>query len=256
MTPVAMAAAAASQEGPQCVTGAGQPGAAKDTGADTGAQTDLPTQAQQVPVSSTIPSPAANADYLKPSYWDQRFEHERQYEWLSGYTPEVRALLQRHVPTAARVLILGNGTSQLPLDMARDGVSSIVATDLSSLAVQTMREAAAQQGLHGIQWRPADMMALPFDSGSFEAVVEKGTLDVLFVDGGSPWEMAPEVQLRVDTVLSEVFRCVSSARRHMSAQACHAPIACACRCTWRELLVAQPWMVLCCAGCWGPAECL
>lgn len=51
------------------------------------------------------------------------------------------------------------------------------------------------------------MLELPFGAGAFDAVIEKGTMDVLFVDNDSPWEPRPEVCARVKRMLDETHRC-------------------------------------------------
>ena len=63
------------------------------------------------------------------------------------------------------------------------------------------------QGMGQLAWHVADMLELPFDSASFDAVVEKGTMDVLFVDNDSPWSPRPEVCARVERMLDETHRC-------------------------------------------------
>ena len=63
------------------------------------------------------------------------------------------------------------------------------------------------QGMGGMKWLVADMLNLQaFQSGAFDAVIEKGTMDVLFVDNDSPWDPSPEVRDRVSRVLDEVHR--------------------------------------------------
>lgn len=58
-----------------------------------------------------------------------------------------------------------------------------------------------------LAWHVADMLELPFDSASFDAVIEKGTMDVLFVDNDSPWSPPPKVCARVARMLDETHRC-------------------------------------------------
>lgn len=50
------------------------------------------------------------------------------------------------------------------------------------------------------------MLELPFEAASFDAVVEKGTMDVLFVDNDSSWDPRPEVRERVTRFLDGVHR--------------------------------------------------
>ena len=64
----------------------------------------------------------------------------------------------------------------------------------------------AVQGMDSLKWQVADMLSLPFQDGVFDAVIEKGTMDVLFVDNDSPWEPRPEVCERVARMLDETHR--------------------------------------------------
>jgi EEF1A lysine methyltransferase 4 len=54
------------------------------------------------------------------------------------------------------------------------------------------------------------MLELPFEDASFDAVVEKGSMDVLFVDNDSSWDPSPPVRGRVSRLLQGVHRCVYS----------------------------------------------
>ncbi|MCI17514.1 methyltransferase-like protein 13, partial [Trifolium medium] len=52
----------------------------------------------------------------------------------------------------------------------------------------------------------ADMLELPFDDECFDLVIEKGTMDVLFVDSGDPWNPKPETMAKVMSTLKGVHR--------------------------------------------------
>ena len=65
---------------------------------------------------------------------------------------------------------------------------------------------ALVQDMRSLEWQVADMLSLPFQRGIFDAVIEKGTMDVLFVDNESPWDPTPEVRSRVLTMLDETHR--------------------------------------------------
>ena len=55
--------------------------------------------------------PKDNAVYRNVEYWDGRFEHEDQYEWLASYK-DVRHLITEVVKRDDRVLIVGCGNSR------------------------------------------------------------------------------------------------------------------------------------------------
>jgi hypothetical protein len=58
------------------------------------------------------------------------------------------------------------------------------------------------------------MLELPFEAATFDAVLEKGTMDVLFVDNDSSWDPRPEVRERVTRFLDGVHRHAHSAAAH------------------------------------------
>ncbi|CAI5995892.1 unnamed protein product [Closterium sp. NIES-65] len=295
--------------------------------------------------------PRSNKEYLNIEYWDKRFEVEESFEWCGDYS-QFKHLLLAHIRPCDRVLILGNGTSDLPECLWRDGRRHITATDLSALVVHRMaqrstdlgsavvcaaapaaapataantapdaaaaaacdctgthaeaaahtatgeapggtqppqqhqpqppspsttrvdsngmgavaggREGQAQHACSGstgstgcagcntsgdssngceprsnsnssngggssgggvvcecgravgITWAVADMMALPFPDAAFDVVLEKGVLDVLFVDSDSPWHVPPPTVQRVHTALSQAHRVLTPHGRLLS----------------------------------------
>ncbi|KAM7474963.1 hypothetical protein LguiB_022206 [Lonicera macranthoides] len=153
--------------------------------------------------NTTAPSTALA--YLDPHYWDERFAHEEHYEWFKDYS-HFRHLIQQHIKPSSSVLELGCGNSQLCQDLYKDGVTQLTCIDISSVAVEKMRERLLSKGYKDIKVLEADMLDLPFSGESFDVVVEKGTTDVLFVDSGDPWNPRPETVDKVMAVLQGVHR--------------------------------------------------
>ncbi len=52
----------------------------------------------------------------------------------------------------------------------------------------------------------ADMLDLPYENQTFDVVIEKGTMDVLFVDNNKPFDPKAEVKERVFRMLEETHR--------------------------------------------------
>lgn len=71
-----------------------------------------------------------------------------------------------------------------------------------------MKAKAQADGMHSLSWQVADMLELPFGDQQFDAVLEKGTMDVLFVDNDSPWNPRAEVCTRVHKMLEDTHRWV------------------------------------------------
>jgi len=157
--------------------------------------TQVPHQRQDPPPNKLL--------YLSPSYWDERFVGEEQYEWFKDYSHFQHLILENIKPTD-KVLEVGAGSSRLSEDMYKDGIKHITCTDLSTVAVNHMKERFAN--MIGMVAAEADMLNLPFQDQSFDVVIEKGAMDVLFVDNGDPWNPLPEVADRVRAMLAEVHR--------------------------------------------------
>ncbi|XP_057451119.1 uncharacterized protein LOC130743031 [Lotus japonicus] len=144
-------------------------------------------------------------EYLNPSYWDERFSKEEKYEWFKDYS-HFRHLIQPHLTPHSSVLELGCGNSQMSEDLYKDGTTNITCIDLSSIAVDNMQKRLLSRGLRDIKVLQADMLELPFDDECFDLVIEKGTMDVLFVDSGDPWNPKPETISKVMATLKGVHR--------------------------------------------------
>ncbi|KAI5418406.1 hypothetical protein KIW84_042878 [Lathyrus oleraceus] len=72
-------------------------------------------------------------------------------------------------------------------------------------SVEHIEEENAEKS-RDIKVMQADMLELPFDDECFDLVIEKGTMDVLFVDSGDPWNPKPETMSKVMSTLKGVHR--------------------------------------------------
>eukprot|EP00696_Hemimastix_kukwesjijk_P006352 gnl/Hemi2/18046_TR5962_c0_g1_i1.p2 gnl/Hemi2/18046_TR5962_c0_g1~~gnl/Hemi2/18046_TR5962_c0_g1_i1.p2 ORF type:complete len:152 (+),score=37.34 gnl/Hemi2/18046_TR5962_c0_g1_i1:360-815(+) len=89
--------------------------------------------------------------------------------------------------------------------MYDDGFADITNIDFSKVVIQslTAKHALARPGL---KFLVADVLALPFPAASFDAVIEKGTMDALLVDEGSPWGPPQADVLRMCAEVARVLR--------------------------------------------------
>ncbi|GLU09010.1 hypothetical protein SLE2022_258900 [Rubroshorea leprosula] len=149
--------------------------------------------------------PSSASAYLDPNYWNERFSNEEHYEWFKDYS-HFRHLIQPHLKPNSSVLELGCGNSQLSEELYSEGITNITCIDLSSVAVQRMQERLVSKGYTEIKVLEADMLALPFSDECFDVVIEKGTMDVLFVDSGDPWNPQPATVSKVMAMLENVHR--------------------------------------------------
>lgn len=158
--------------------------------------------------------------YTEKTYWDTRFAGEEAYEWLAGWSA-IAPLITAYIPVEdrahTRVLLVGNGTSRLPLDLAQAGFRAVTATDYSALCVDRMRARCAEEPCAGsVTWAVADMTALlasdgvegeggaegleaggapggadgcvRFSPASFDVVIDKAAMDAILADGADVWD--------------------------------------------------------------------
>ncbi|PSR97853.1 Methyltransferase-like protein [Actinidia chinensis var. chinensis] len=135
--------------------------------------------------------------YGDPSYWDNRYAQEPgTFDWYQKY-PALAPLLHLYIPTHHRILVVGCGNSAFSEGMVDDGYVDVVNIDISSVAIEAMRKKCSNlPQLKYIKMDVRDMSA--FQTGSFEAVVDKGTLDSLLCGSNS--------RLNATKMLEEVGR--------------------------------------------------
>nr|XP_043621862.1 EEF1A lysine methyltransferase 4 [Erigeron canadensis] len=153
----------------------------------------------------TAVGPPSVLSYLDPNYWNERFSSEDHYEWLKDYS-HFQHLIQQNIKPSSSVLELGCGNSQLCDELYKDGITDLTCIDLSSVAVEKTQKRLLLKGYKDIKVLEGDMLNLSFADESFDVVIEKGTMDVLFVDSGDPWNPRPEVVSRAMAMLQGVHR--------------------------------------------------
>jgi len=78
-----------------------------------------------------------------------------------------------------RVLDLASGTGDPAVSLARlvGPEGKVTATDLSTGMIEVARANASKAGVHNIDFRQADMQALPFADASFDAPLHRQFLE-------------------------------------------------------------------------------
>ena len=119
--------------------------------------------------------------------WETRFEYETAYDWYGGWDDgggEIRKIVMRHVPLSDEVLIVGTGTSTVPVRMVEEGYASVRATDYVEAVVAKM------EGQHGslggaLSWGVMDARSMALDDTSFDCLFDKGCLDAMLIPEGA-----------------------------------------------------------------------
>ncbi|XP_071706773.1 uncharacterized protein [Rutidosis leptorrhynchoides] len=122
--------------------------------------------------------------YGEAWYWDKRYAEESTatFDWYQKYE-SLSPLLHLYIPTTTtnhhrRILVVGCGNSAFSESMSKNGYTDIVNIDISSVVIEAMQKKySGSPHLKYIEMDVRDMKA--FENGSFDAVIDKGTLDSL-----------------------------------------------------------------------------
>ncbi|ONK63064.1 uncharacterized protein A4U43_C07F11040 [Asparagus officinalis] len=116
--------------------------------------------------------------YGEPAYWDSRYRQDPgPFDWYQKYKT-LAPLLDLYIRRSHRVLLVGCGNSTLGEGMVGDGYQDVVNIDISSVVVEAMQQ--KYQGRPEMKYIKMDVRDMNgFESSSFDAVIDKGTLDSL-----------------------------------------------------------------------------
>lgn len=116
-------------------------------------------------------------------YWEARYKEEASsdFEWLAGWDRLAPLCAEWLGPARdGKLLVVGCGSSPLTANLVQDGGwRSVTATDVSETVIAAM--ARKHRGL-GVDWRVDDVRKMAFPDCSFDAVLDKATLDALLAD--------------------------------------------------------------------------
>ncbi|CAM9338250.1 unnamed protein product [Laminaria digitata] len=125
-------------------------------------------------------------DYSSMECWDKRYREGMFVEWYCGFD-HVRPLFERFVPKDSSVLDVGCGDKPLAWDLRDAGYTGkICSFDFSPTVIE--QHLAEKEKLDrtrldtGVEFRVLDARNLPFEGGTFDLVVDKGTVDAMLCD--------------------------------------------------------------------------
>ncbi|PIN19462.1 Endothelin-converting enzyme 1 [Handroanthus impetiginosus] len=129
--------------------------------------------------TGTTPATSSNTQaYGEAWYWDNRYAQDPStFDWYQKY-PSLAPLLRLYIPRHHPILVVGCGNSAFSEDMVDDGYDEVVNIDISSVVIEAMQKKYSNRlQLKYMTMDVRDMSA--FDTKSFIAVIDKGTLDSL-----------------------------------------------------------------------------
>ncbi|OIV99672.1 hypothetical protein TanjilG_17482 [Lupinus angustifolius] len=126
-------------------------------------------------------------NYGDALYWDARYIEDNgvSFDWYQRYSslrPFIRSFI---TPLSSRILIVGCGNAAMSEDMVKDGYQDIMNVDISSVAIQMMTD--KYHHIPQLKYMQMDVRDMSFFADdSFDAVIDKGTLDSLMCGTDAP----------------------------------------------------------------------
>ncbi|KXN90687.1 Methyltransferase-like protein 13 [Leucoagaricus sp. SymC.cos] len=154
--------------------------------------------------------PAKNEDYGTKKYWcvpeDISWDDDdADFDWFKSYK-DLAELLHELIPQkSSRILMLGCGNSKLSKDMWDDGFKNIVNTDYSSVLIERMKQ-RHEQVRPEMEWYEMDIRDLKFADESFDAAIDKGTMDAMMTAKGDVWDPPEQVVHDCNKEIDETLR--------------------------------------------------
>lgn len=89
-------------------------------------------------------------------------------------------MITTHIDKASRVLNAGSGNSRLSEEMFEEGYGNLTNIDISNVCVKAMKDKYKEKG-ENFKYLLMDVKAMDFPEASFDAVLDKATLDSVLV---------------------------------------------------------------------------
>ena len=168
------------------------------------------TRQQVFLLSLSLPEPS-DSNFGRRDYWNAVYENQESFSWYSAWQ-ELEPFVRELIPNeSAHVLIPGMGNDEAIVDMYNAGYRNITAFDYAEAGVERARKLLGTKTLRenvqtpGVTILVADARDLPFEDGFFNAILDKGTLDAIYLSGGRDKELAAK---HLEMAVSEMARVI------------------------------------------------
>mmetsp|Transcript_20981 Transcript_20981/g.31083 ORF Transcript_20981/g.31083 Transcript_20981/m.31083 type:complete len:246 (+) Transcript_20981:141-878(+) len=135
-------------------------------------------------------------------YWDEVYTGmgdfpKEEYSWYYGYSV-IKPFLVDAVSKDSTILCPGIGNDPILLDLYGSGFHNVVAFDYSRYAIDRQKDLLAYQPHAKFELYEMDARQLDKSwTNKFDAILEKGALDAIFLSGGGNLEAAVQELDRV-----------------------------------------------------------
>uniref|UniRef100_A0A671KL87 eEF1A lysine and N-terminal methyltransferase n=1 Tax=Sinocyclocheilus anshuiensis TaxID=1608454 RepID=A0A671KL87_9TELE len=139
--------------------------------------------------------PRTAEEFSSADYWERFFRKrgEKAFEWYGDYN-SLCGVLHKYFKPRDKVLVVGCGNSELSEQLYDVGYHQLTNIDISETVVSHMNQRNAEHR-PDLTFQQLDATQTCFESGSFQAALDKGTLDAMASeeDGALAGRMLAEV---------------------------------------------------------------
>ncbi|XP_072295356.1 eEF1A lysine and N-terminal methyltransferase isoform X1 [Eucyclogobius newberryi] len=123
--------------------------------------------------------PRTADEFSSAEYWERFFKKrgEKAFEWYGDYN-KLCGVLHKYIRVKDKVLVVGCGNSELSEQMYDVGYKHLINIDISETVVNHMNQRNAERR-PDLSFQQIDATKTPFEDGSFQAILDKGTLDAM-----------------------------------------------------------------------------
>ena len=155
--------------------------------------------------------------YGRMAFWDESYRqaleqpddhsHAKVFSWYCDWN-DLKPFFKEIVPEKeSRIMIPGVGNDGCLRDMFDDGYRQLTAFDYAPEGVECAKRIMDYRLQYMDDLRVADARNLPYKNSDFDAVFDKGTLDSIYLSGGSDKDLS---QKHLNMTVSELARVLKS----------------------------------------------
>ncbi|KAJ7986566.1 hypothetical protein DPEC_G00341200 [Dallia pectoralis] len=122
--------------------------------------------------------PRTAEEFSSAEYWERFFKkREKAFEWYGDYN-KLCGVLHKYIKPRDKVLVVGCGNSELSEQMFDVGYRHLTNIDISETVINLMNQKNAKLR-PDLTFQTVDATQTPYEDGSFQAALDKGTLDAM-----------------------------------------------------------------------------
>ncbi|XP_057209464.1 eEF1A lysine and N-terminal methyltransferase isoform X2 [Triplophysa rosa] len=159
--------------------------------------------------------PRTAEEFSSADYWDRFFRKrgEKAFEWYGDYN-SLCGILHKYIKPRDKVLVVGCGNSELSEQLYDVGYHQLTNIDISETVVSHMIQRNTERR-PDLTFQQVDATETGFENGSFQAALDKGTLDAMASE--EEGALAGRMLAEVGRVLAVGGRyvCITLAQEHV-----------------------------------------